>query len=270
METFFGANHNLKKLIETHLFVICPNKSGSTFLKEALATSKRTWNLAREGQHTFGFAGPSSMGLRSYNRWASNPEWVDVLSDPDRFDWATIRRAWYFQAHSQTPTAPIFIEKSPPFLLIVDNLVRVFPDARFLFMVRNPYAVVEGIRRKSPQNWLQLMPASESIQVLADHVITCLDYQRRNVRKWRERGAFFTYEQMCDESEMVQNLIASLVPEIDDLVLSQRIPVKQYNEELRNMNDQQIERLNARDIEEINKVFSKYPDVMEFFNYSFL
>ena len=44
---------NMKSKIKTHLFIISPNNSGSTFLKNALAASEHTWNLKKEGQHTF-------------------------------------------------------------------------------------------------------------------------------------------------------------------------------------------------------------------------
>ena len=67
MSLFYGAKYDLENLIETHLFIICANNSGTTFLRNALATSKHTWNLTREGQHTYGFAGPSSIGLKRTN-----------------------------------------------------------------------------------------------------------------------------------------------------------------------------------------------------------
>ncbi len=270
MTHYYGAETDLKKLINTHLFVICANNSGTTFLRNALATSNRTWNLFREGQHTFGFAGPSSIGLKAGKRWASNDYWINIFTDPKNYDWEAIKKTWYFQAWSKSDNARVLIEKSPPFLLIVDQLNAQFRGARFLFMVRNPYAVVEGVRRKSPIRWKDSIPKDEVLNVASTHVINCLRYQRENVKKWSDQGVLFSYEQMCEKPENVEDMIRGLVPEIDDLVLRQRIPVKQYNEELRNMNDQQIERLSVSDIGEINKVFSQYPDVMEFFNYSIL
>src|SRR5262245_57750384 len=94
-----GAENDLERLVRTHLFVICPNNSGSTFLKNALATSRRTWNLLREGQNTFGFAGPRSIGKLALG-WASDQRWIDRFTDSRNFDWPRIRRAWYFQAFS--------------------------------------------------------------------------------------------------------------------------------------------------------------------------
>ena len=36
-----GAGHDLDRLIRTHLFVVCPNNSGSSFLSAALGSIPR-------------------------------------------------------------------------------------------------------------------------------------------------------------------------------------------------------------------------------------
>ena len=45
------------------------------------------------------------------------------------------------------PPRPGVLHQVPPFLLLVDQLERHFRNAKFLFTVRNPYAVCEGICR---------------------------------------------------------------------------------------------------------------------------
>jgi hypothetical protein len=269
MDLYHGAKHNLKDLIKTHLFVICGTNSGTTFLRDALATSKNTWNLKREGQHTFGFAGPSGIGSKAYKLWATE-EWKDTFTDPKNYDWEKIKTAWYFQAYSKNSQATVFIEKSPPFLLIVEQLVKEFENARFLFMVRNPYAVVEGVNRTTWFKVKDYIPQEDFLTFAARQVINCLKFQKQNLENWGDRGVFFTYEQMCEEPEKVQESIKNLVPEIDDLVLQQKLKVKKYDEELRNMNDQQIERLTDKNIDQINEIFSPNEDILKYFNYPLL
>jgi len=269
MSHYYGAEYDLENLIETHLFVICANNSGTTFLRNALATSRRTWNLQREGQHTFGFAGPSSIGLKAHKRWASSKEWISLFTDAAKYDWNVTKRAWYFQAFSRSETAHIFVEKSPPFLLIVDQLAENFKDARFLFMVRNPYAVVEGLLRKSAQSsWYRETASSDLLKIAASHVVNCLKFQRTNIETWSERGVFFTYEQMCETPEQVELQIRQLVPKLGDLNLRQRIKVKDYDEDLRNMNEQQIARLATDDLCRINESFLPHRELIESFGYS--
>lgn len=269
MNRVHGPFHDLHSRVKTHLFVICPNNGGSTFLKEALATCRLTWNMEREGQHMFGYAGPSSRGTGTGLLWASEQRFIDLFTDADAYDWPHIRKAWYFQAYARDPTASVFVTKSPPFLLNVAGLNGSFRNPRFLFMVRNPYAIVEGIwrrRHKRPH-----ANAEKLLDAAARHTVTCLDYQRRNVKAYRRNGRFFTYEDMCDRPASVEGKIASLVPELDDLELRQKLPIKgMYDEMLTNMNERQISRLDAVQIDAVNRVFRRRREVLDHFGYPIL
>ena len=53
-----GATCDLEQAVRTHLFGICPNNGGSTFLQKALATCRAIWSLPLEGQRMPGFVGP--------------------------------------------------------------------------------------------------------------------------------------------------------------------------------------------------------------------
>ena len=266
MMRHYGAGHDLENLIKTHLFVISPNNSGSTFLKNVLATSRHTWNLEREGQHTFGFAGPSTRQSGTHLIWASQKSWIDLFTDAQAYNWPLTRKAWYFQAFSHNPEATVFVTKSPPCLLNVAQLHRAFAGAKFIFMVRNPYAAVEGICRRRKRHTL---PKGHDIrEAAARHIINCLRYQKQNIETYGDCGLFFSYEAMCDQPDQVEQSLQELVPELDDLTLCQRISVKGiYNETLRNMNDQQISRLTAADLRHINQVFEQQQDLLDYFRY---
>ena len=54
----YGAGRDLEHAVTTHLFGICPNHSGSTFLVRALETCRATWSLPRESRSMRGFRGP--------------------------------------------------------------------------------------------------------------------------------------------------------------------------------------------------------------------
>ncbi len=262
----FGAGRDLERAIRTHLFVICPNNSGSTFLKEVLATSRATWNLHREGQKMLGYAGPvpgSDVALI----WASTPALRDSLTDARSYDWARTCRAWYFQAFAQDPRASVFVTKSPPHLLLVEDLARHFANPKFVFMVRDPYAVCEGICRYMRGR----LPPSDLPERAARHVVACLAQQRRNVEAHRSDGVFFTYEAMCREPGVAGRRIAALAPELDDLELRRRVAVKgHYHEMLTDMNERQIARLQPRQVAAFNRVFRAHPDVLEYFGYELL
>ena len=266
-ELVYSAGLKLERKIDTHCFIICPNNSGSTFLKNALATSKHTWNLYREGQNTFGFSGPNTRTVPYPLLWAATPERLALFQGRQRFNWPVTRKAWYFQSFSNHPDASVFVEKSPPSLVWIDQLPAHFKNSKFLFMVRNPYAVVEGIcRRKN-----RLQPDADNLILSAQHIMRCFALQRRNMEFHGGRGVFFTYEQMCEQPERVQAKIRALVPGLNDLVLNQRIEIKGiYDEKLRNMNNQQINRLAPSELARLSAFFDQHRDLMDYFGYSII
>ena len=267
-KTHYGASIGLDGLVTKNLFIICPNNSGSTFLKNVLATSRATWNLKHEGQKMLGYRGPIP-GTRSLRGsallWAAAPRSIERVTDTSAYDWAQNRRAWYFQAFARAPDASVFVTKTPAHLLLVDELARHFANPRFLFMVRNPYAVCEGICRNKARRSFRHPRLAEGA---ARHVVACLDRQRRNVEAHRDRGVFFTYEEMCAEPERVARRIRWLVPELDDLNLRQRVPVKdRYDEVLTDMNERQIARLEPWQMDAFNRVFRPRRALLAHFGY---
>ena len=270
---YFGAGRDLQSLVTTHLFVIVPEHAGSTFLQMALATCRATWNLPCEGQAALGYAGPIVGRGRlqgALKIWTTRRRWRAALADTRAYHWPRILAAWYFQARARDPRASVFVAKSPPHLLVVDELARHFANPKFLFMVRNPYAVCEGTCRVLER--LGLAPPSTNLpEVAARHAVACLHLQRRNIEEHRDRGVFFTYESMCAEPERVASAIRALVPELHDLNLRQRLPVKgRYEEMLTDMNARQIARLEPARLEAFSRVLRPHRGLLEHFGYEML
>ena len=277
-----GAGRDLERIVRTHLFVVCPNNSGSSFLAAALGKCLATWRLPQEGQFMRGFVGPVTTGFYGREQhlpallWASERKWIDLFAEPNSYDWARSRKAWYFHARAHRADASVFVTKSPPHVLHVGQLAKAFRNAKFLFMVRNPYAVCEGICRRyhtqlAPILHRQFTEPGRSVEAAAAvHVANCLSWQRRNIEMYPEHGVFFTYEDMCDEPAAVARKVQNLVPELDDLVLRQRIAVKNYDEALANMNERQIARLGAEEIAAFNRVFREARDTLGYFGYDLM
>ena len=278
---FLGAGRDLERVVRKHLFVVASNNSGSSFLAAALATSRTTWSLDREGWRALGFVGPQpadplfcdQAGAFPALLWASEQRWIDLLTAPDNYDWRRTRRAWYFQAHARAADAPVFVAKWPPLVLCATQLRQHFPAPRFLLLVRNPYALCEGICRKYAHRSEHLRAQGKPLEHLAaKHAVRCLAWQRRNHDELGPLSLMFSYEAMCAEPERVAADIAGLVPELDDLVLRQRLAVKDgaYDELLNDMNTRQIERLTAGQIAAFNRVFREHRGLLEEFGYRVL
>ena len=257
-------------MISEHLFLLCPNNSGSTYLSRALGTSPNVWSLENEGQHVIGFAGPSTMQTPWPLIWAAEEHSLSHFRDSPDYDWERTRKAWYYFATATSENAQVFHTKSPPFLTIADQLAANFSNSKFLLMVRNPYAALEGIVRRR-QRSTSLTNPDRLPTVAARHLVTCLDLQRRNEAMLGHAAISFTYEDLCAEPERIATRIAALCPAVGMLDLTQRLAVKgEYDEPLRNMNDQQITRLDDDTLQQANAVFREHRDLLSHFGYSLI
>ena len=267
----FGVREKLSGSVRIYLFGIGANNSGTTFLKNAISTSRSSWNLPLEGQFTRGFAGPNTRERGSL-LWTHDDLGGAALRDPAAYDWPRTRRAWHLQAFARSAGASVFYTKAPPFLFHVESLRAHFQPARFIFTIRNPYAVCEGISRR--RSILSLPPSKRCFfEAAAEHVVCCMAQQRRNVEAHvPRRGVFFSYETMCAEPERAEALIRSQAPELDDLNLRQRLSVKQgiYYEMLTDMNQRQIAALSPVDFDVINAVFCNSRAVLDYFEYDLM
>ena len=81
---------------------------------------------------------------------------------------------------------------------------------------------------------------------------------------------FFSYEAMCAEPERAADRVRALVPELGDLDLRRRLPVKGYDEMLTDMNARRIARLGAGQAAVFNRVFGEHRDLFGDFGYELL
>ena len=256
-----------RSAIKRHLFLLCPNNSGSTYLSRALAQSKSVWSLPREGQHMVGFAGPASTETEWPLIWGATEESLSYFRDSTDYDWDRTKRAWYFHATAARDDAPVFHTKSPPFLLIAKQLAKHFENTNFLFMVRNPYATLEGILRRHKTAETPIDPR-ELPKIAARHLVTCLSVQRDNIERYSDRSIAFSYEELCENAEAIADRISGLVPDLDDLDLTQKLAIKgTYDEPLRNMNADQIARLSHEQLDSANEIFRPNAELLSHFDY---
>jgi hypothetical protein len=257
------------RAIERNLFLLCPNNSGSTFPSQALGRCRRAWSLAREGQHMMGFAGPSTMRTKWPLIWGATAESRMHFANLAAYDWERTKRAWYLQATAQSESAVLFVTKSPPFLMLADELRRHFAGTRFLIMVRNPYAAVEGIVRRRRRS--ASTDRDNLAEIAARHLLFCLERQKENAERHHDIALSFTYEQMCGDPAGISHRIVEFLPQLSDLDLERRQLVKQtYDEPLRNMNDEQIARLSEADISQASVVFAERRDLLDHFGYELI
>jgi Sulfotransferase family len=270
----FSAKPPVPNLREQYLFIICMNNSGSTLLERVLKDCRNVVGFLAPGgpdQQVNGqrfvtdlMPTPGKIVVRCRRIWS---EQAAILADESRYQWPAIKRRWRQEWERnpkfRTANPRIFLEKSPANVLRAKMLQKHFPNSSFVLMQRNPYAVAEGIRRRTK------IALGRCIQ----HWIRCAQQQIEN-EQMLESVVRFGYEDLSEHPDHCWREIVSLVPALDDLDLRTEVCVQSIEGKVRrpivDYNQQQIERLTPNDLQEINRELAHVPDVMQHFGYSYL
>ena len=229
---------------------MCPNNSGSTFIQESFRNCKKVAVLDDEGQFTPGFQGEISDTHNLNHIFTLKPKLFENQKGLN--DWHANEYYWGQIWDKNNPDADWKFEKSPPNILRPHLILDCFLNVSFIIMVRNPYAMAEGILRANP---------NASIQDIGNHVLNCLTIQRKNCYL-KGNNLIFTYEDMCDRPEWVETQIKTKF-EIDDFTLSANTNnhTKVKSNSVKNYNEEQVSRLNS--ILEVNEIGFNVDELFE-------
>jgi hypothetical protein len=227
------------------LFLLGLNNSGSSILSRILASHPRVRSLPNEGQLlTPAFPKAPQYGVG--RNWTTRPDifrWTEE-SDPTpaaraRFDWA-----YLFE-----PGPGILLEKSPPDAIRARWLQANFRPSRFVALTRHPYAVCEGIRRRT----------GLSVEEAARHWLVGNEILLEDVERL-ERCLTLTYESLTErpeeELERVRTFLELEEP-FDETVLAAPIPMHNISgkpQRIQNLNARSLERLSPEDVETIDRI----------------
>ena len=172
-------------------------------------------------------------------------------------------KSWQNNSKYRTANPRLLFEKSPPNLLRASLLEKVFSDSYFIIMVRNPYAVAEGIRRRN----------KHSLDRCIKHWISASEKQIENIKTLKNQ-TWFTYEQLCEDLQSIKKQLIEFIPKLDDLDMNRSVKVHSIQgtieSEIKNYNAEQISKLSTDDISLINSYLEKHQDVLHYFGYQLL
>jgi hypothetical protein len=237
-----------------YLFILAPPFTGSTLVTEILLTSSNTSINNPIGNHE----GQQLPELKKL-LWEKESK---VKYDPSVApDWRLIKIVWH---RYWDLTRPVLVQKSPPDIARAAQLEKQFSPAYFFCLVRNPYAQCEShIRRNSFEG---------NVVEIAEFVAHCLHLQRQNISTL-PKLLFFTYEELTDVPEIIQEKLIAFLPVLSDISVSQTFQIRHVSREpkkINNRNESQISNLTATQISAINSVFNRHLDLLTYFGYSII
>jgi len=239
---------------ERWVFLVGCYNSGTTLLHDLLAENPQVGSLHTEGQFlTDQLVLPKAVGLARL--WAMEPEHF-VLDEGGgegvRVD--KIKRQW--GAKFDDPHKPVLIEKSPTNAARTRWLQRHFAPASFIGIVRDGFAVAEGIHRKAGHSLEQSARQwARSNEIMLD------DFEHL------ERKMVVRYEDLTARpAEVLAETLEFLgLQQHDEQVGDREFSVHEQTSKIRNMNDRSMQALSDADREVIQEAAG---DVLRRLGYS--
>lgn len=244
---------------KTWIFLVGCYNSGTTLLAELLGQHPSISALPTEGHFiTDQFVKDYNIGLP--RMWVDREDIFRLTEDDEGPDPIRIKKEWCMRLD---PGKPVLLEKSPSNTAKMRWLQRHFENAHFIGIVRNGYAVAEGISRKAePHHLAEGWPIEKS----------AWQWRRSNEVMQQDAASLqryiqVTYEDLTSDTRGTLERIAGFVgiPGFEDIGSDRPWRIHERDEKVRDLNDESISRLSREQIAKINQVAG---DMLDAFGYT--
>lgn len=239
---------------EKWVFIVGCYNSGTTLLHRLLSRHPMVGSMPNEGQF-FSSQLPRAAQFGIPRLWALKPEFFYLKEDsPAPIDPKRLKREWAWMYNDRK--RPVLIEKTIAHSARMRWLQKHFAPASFIILVRNGYAVAEGIHRKEGH---ELKIAARQWAVSQ----RILDEDSAFLQNCTKIG----YEDLCDDPESTMRAICSFLglPDLDSEVFKQDFTVHRQVGKIKNQNAASLSRLSEAEFEIIEK---EAGDVLKKYGYS--
>ncbi|MEL6368306.1 MAG: sulfotransferase [Pseudomonadota bacterium] len=243
------------------LFLVGCYNSGTTLLAELLSRHPEIRSLPTEGHFiTDQLVKDYAIGVP--RMWVEKESLFRLTEHDAGPDAVRIKREWGMRARGQ---GEVFMEKSPPNSARTRWLQAHFKDAYFVALVRNGYAVAEGITRKGdPKHFDEGWPIEMSARQWArGNDVLLEDAEHLDNLMWLK------YENLCEDPEAALARVAEFagLNTTQGFYRPEALAIHERKEAVRNMNQISIEKLTPEQIAIVNRVAG---DSLRHFGYEIL
>lgn len=244
---------------KTWVFLVGCYNSGTTLLAELLGQHPSISALSTEGHFiTDQFIKDYDIGLP--RMWVEREDLFRLNEDDEGPDELRVKKEWAMRLDLKKP---VLLEKSPPNSAKMRWLQKHFENAHFVGIMRNGYAVAEGITRKAdPKHLINSWPIEMSAyQWKRSNEVMQQDAEHLKKFMW------IRYEELAEDTAATLNKITDFIG-IDNFEAfeeDRNWSIHERDEQVRNMNDESISRLTPEQIRIINDVAG---DMLDEFGYT--
>ena len=231
------------------VFIVGCYNSGTTLLNRVLSNHHKISSLPTEG-HFLTDQFPSEFNIGISRMWMYREDLYRLTEKDTGPDVIRIKKEWNMRMLNRSK--PVYLEKSPQNGARTRWLQEHFENSHFIAMIRNGYAVSEGIHRKAkPVHRIGKWP-----------IETCAKQWCHSNRVLKEDSAYLEkimwvrYEEFTEQPQNVLNNILGFIglEKNEDFDVKQQWKIHERSENIVNMNNENIARLSEEDIQKINDV----------------
>jgi len=239
---------------KTWVFLVGCYNSGTTLLSELLGQHPSISALTTEGHFiTDQFVKDYDVGLP--RMWVEREDLFRLDEDDTGPDALRVKKEWAMRLDL---SKPVLLEKSPPNSAKTRWLQQHFENAHFVGIMRNGYAVAEGITRKAdPKHLISSWPIEMSAyQWKRSNEVLMQDAEHLNKFMW------VSYEDLAADTVGTLNKITDFVglENFAQFEQERSWSIHERDEKVRDMNDESISRLSSDQIQRINAVAGEMLD----------
>lgn len=251
--SYFGSNLPDKSWV----FVVGCYNSGTTLLAQILGSHSRISDMNEEGvMLTNKLPRPEDFLWR--RMWAKCEEQMIHHAPTTASEAQIIKRHW---SHFYDRSKDFLVEKSISNTLRLLFLQEYFQPAYFIHIVRNGYAVAEGIQRKA-----EIMPGNGLYDQRRYPLAMCAQQWARNMeiierdRPLIKNFLEISYEDLTGQPDRTLKKICGFlgIEPFPDSLITSSFSVHRREDVIRNMNDKSLSSLSANEVDAINQIASKY------------
>jgi hypothetical protein len=254
---FFQRYYPELQRSHTWIFIVACNNSGTSLLQSILQNTNQISTMEHEGQRYTKMLGRATK--KGYERvWS---EYLDELRLTDKDSLEDLPRLIHdWMRELSNPLKNMIVEKTTANSVRMLWLQAAFPNSRFIGLVRNGYAVIEGIRRKG----------EKSVERGARHWNIVNKIMLEDSKKLNHYFPL-KYENLVDKSEDTIKELADFIG-IDNYRLLEAMKhsygfstiLGDGQQKVNNLNQESIARLSDEDK---NKISNIAAEMLEYYDY---
>jgi len=253
---------------EKWVFIVGCYDSGTSLLKKIISQHSQISTFNGEGAFfTDELITPEELGWP--RMWCQVSEKVRLTEKDTYINAEEVKKDWSLLFNKKKT---LFLEKSIANSARILWLQKNFNNSYFIFIVRNGYAVSEGIRRRSRiAKWkIKYLPYKNGypIELCAKQWVInnkVIEEDSKFVKRLKRAK----YEDLCEKPKEVISEIYNFLGLNNEIAWNSetRWKIHDYNTEIQNLNERSINNLTMNDILKIEKVASP---MLDYYGYKFL